>query len=205
MMIREVPGWQSGFIGAKATNYDTFGWVTGPTTERGSFWQGIGVYGVPFKASNRERLDYAGRTLFEYDPKPLSLGNRLRLLVQPNRNNQLFLFTNWAGGKEPSAEDPSQYSCDSQSQAIPHDKCQPSSGMPGQGVAIYGHKNREGTWFSVPTEAQKCDPTRDHSICGYYIEYEEPSGERPVKFAHQTTLDMGRFREFCQSSGAPTS
>jgi len=35
--------------------------------------------------------------------------------------------------------------------------------------------------------------------------YEEPSGERPVKFAHQTTLDMGRFREFCQSSGAPTS
>ena len=26
-------------------------------------------------------------------------------------------------------------------------------------------------------------------------------GENPVKFAHQITLDMGRFREFCQCSG----
>ncbi|MEL0304482.1 MAG: prepilin-type N-terminal cleavage/methylation domain-containing protein [Rhodobiaceae bacterium] len=31
---------------------------------------------------------------------------------------------------------------------------------------------------------------------------EPPEGENPVKFAHQVTLDMGRFREFCQSSGA---
>lgn len=40
------------------------------------------------------------------------------------------------------------------------------------------------------------------SYCGYYVEFEEPEGENPVKFAHQITLDMGRFREFCQSSGA---
>ena len=93
-------------------------------------------------------------------------GNRRRLLVQPNRINQSFLFTNWAGGKEYSAEDPEEYSCDSQSQDIPVGKCQPSSGMPGEGVAIYGHKDREGTWFSVPAEAQKCDATREHSICG---------------------------------------
>ena len=26
---------------------------------------------------------------------------------------------------------------------------------------------------------------------------EPPEGENPVKFAHQVTLDMGRFREFC--------
>ena len=41
-----------------------------------------------------------------------------------------------------------------------------------------------------------------YSYCGYYVEFEEPEGENPVKFAHQITLDMGRFREFCQSSGA---
>ena len=69
----------------------------------------------------------------------------------------------------------------------------------GEGVAIYGHRNLEGTWFSVPTEAQKCDATLEHSICGYYVEFVEPGGETPIKFAHQITLDMGRFREFCQS------
>ena len=52
-------------------------------------------------------------------------------------------------------------------------------------------------------EAQKCDATREHSICGYYVEFEEPEGENPIKFAHQVTLDMGRFREFCQSSNQP--
>ena len=40
------------------------------------------------------------------------------------------------------------------------------------------------------------------SYCGYYVEFEKLEGENPVKFAHQITLDMGRFREFCQSSGA---
>ena len=80
--------------------------------------------------------------------------------------------------------------------------------MPGEGVAIYGHKDREGTWFSAPAEAQKCDATwehstREHSICGYYVEFEEPEGENPVKFAHQVTLDMGRFREFCQAADQP--
>ncbi|MEK9553805.1 MAG: hypothetical protein VW446_11130, partial [Alphaproteobacteria bacterium] len=143
----------------------------------------------------------AGRTMFEYDPRPAFGGNRRRLLVQPNRYNESFLFTNWAGGKEYSAERPEEYSCDAQSLSIPVRKCQPSSGMPGEGVAIYGHMNREGTWFSVPNRAQKCDATREHSICGYYVEFEEPDGETPIKFAHQTTLDMGRFREFCQRSG----
>ena len=97
--------------------------------------------------------------------------------MQPNRNNESFLFTNWAGGKEYSAERPKEYSRDSQSPSIPVGKCQPSSGMPGEGVAIYGHRNREGTWFSVPREAQQCDATREYSICGYYVEFEEPEGE----------------------------
>ena len=199
MMIREVPGWQSGYIGAKASTYDTFDWVTGPAAEKGTFWYGHGVDGVPYLSGSRRRGDHAGRTMFEYDPQPAFGGDRLRLLVQPNRNNESFLFTNWAGGKEYSAQSPEEYSCDSQSPSIPFGKCQPSSGMPGEGVAIYGHRNREGTWFSVPTEAQKCDATREHSICGYYVEFVEPGGETPIKFAHQITLDMGRFREFCQS------
>ena len=37
MMIREVPGWQCGYIGAKASTYDTFEWVTGPAAERVTF------------------------------------------------------------------------------------------------------------------------------------------------------------------------
>ena len=37
MMIREVPGWQCGHIGAKASTYDMFEWVTGPAAERVTF------------------------------------------------------------------------------------------------------------------------------------------------------------------------
>jgi hypothetical protein len=129
---------------------------------------------LPYLSGNRRQGDQAGRTLFEYDPKPAFGGNRRRLLVQPNRNNESFLFTNCVGGKEDSAERPEEYSCDSQSPSIPVGKYLPSSGMPGEGVAIYGHRNGKGTWFSVPTEAQKCEATREHSICGYYVEIEEP-------------------------------
>ena len=153
MMIREVPGWQSGYIGAKVSTYDTFDWVTGPAAERVTFWCGIGVNGLPYRSGSRRQGDQAGRTLFEYDPKPTFGGNRRQLLAQPNRNNESFLFTNWAGGKEYSAERLEEYSCDSQIPSIPVGKCQPSSGMPGKGVAIYGHRNREETWFSVTTEA----------------------------------------------------
>ena len=56
--------------------------------------------------------------------------------------------------------------------------------------------------FLAPKEAQKCDAAREHSIIWYYIGAEEPDGKNPVEVAHQSTLDMGRFREFCQSSGA---
>ena len=140
--------------------------------------------------------------MFEFYPKPAFGGNRRRLLVQPNRNNESFLFTNWAGEKEYSAERPEEYSCDSQSPSIPVGKYQLSLGMPGEGAAIYGHRNREGTWFLVPTKAQKCDATREHSICGYHVEFGEPEGENSVQVAHQIALDMSRFREFCQSSGA---
>ena len=111
------------------------------------------------------------------------------------------MVTEFSGANILSAERPEEYSYDAQSPSIPVRKCQPSSGMPGEGVAIYGQMNREGTWFSVPNRALKCDATREHSICGYYVEFEEPDGETPIKFAHQTTLDMGRFREFCQRSG----
>ena len=48
MMIRKVPGWQSGYIGAKASTYDTFDWVTGPAAERVTFWYGLGVNGLPY-------------------------------------------------------------------------------------------------------------------------------------------------------------
>ena len=176
--------------------------MTGLAAERVIFWYGLGVNGLPYLSGSRRQVDQVGCTLFEYGPKPAFGGNRRRLLGQPNRNNESFLFTNWAGEKEYSAERPEEYSCDSQSPSIPVGKYQLSLGMPGEGAAIYGHRNREGTWFSVPTEAQKCDATREQSFCCYFVEFEEPESENPVKFAHQITLDMGRFREFCHSSSA---
>lgn len=205
MMIRETPGWQSGYIGGRVTEYDTFRWVTGPAAERSAFWFGLGTNGLPYLATNKERGDVAGRRFFEFDPKPNFGGNRRRLLVQPTRNNQSFLFTNWAGGKEYSAEDPEDYYCDTDDPNVPASWCQPASAMPGDGVAIYGHKNRAGTWFSVPSEAQKCDATQEHSICGFYVELVEPETERdPIRFAHQVTLDMDQFRDFCQMADQPS-
>ncbi|MEC8128218.1 MAG: hypothetical protein VX082_07685, partial [Pseudomonadota bacterium] len=204
MLIRETPGWQSGWIGAKANESNTFAWVTGPAAERRAFWYGTGVDGLPFLTGTGQVGDFAGRTLFEYDPLPHFGGNRKRSLVQPRRNNESFWFTNWAAGKEYWPENPTEYSCDSTGSNAPAGGCQPATSRAGDGVAIYGHKNRNGTWFSVPNETQRCDPAREHSICGYYVEFEEPEAENPVKFAHQVTLDMGRFREFCQSADNAT-
>ena len=204
MMLRDTPGWQSGYIGGRVTENGTFRWGTGPSAEQSPFWSGLGINGLPYLAGSKERGDAAGREFFEFDPKPNFDGNRRRLLVQPTNNSQSFLFTNWAGGKEYSAEDPRDYRCDTGDPNIPASWCQPASAMPGDGVAIYGHKNRDGTWFSVPSEAQKCDATREHSICGYYVEYEEPDGDTPVEFAHQVTLDMDQFRDFCQLADQPS-
>ena len=47
MMIREVLGWQSGYIGAKASTYDTFDRVTGTAAERVTFRYRLGVNGLP--------------------------------------------------------------------------------------------------------------------------------------------------------------
>ena len=118
-----------------------------------NFWFALDVNGLPYLSGSRRQGDQVGCTLFEYGPKPAFVDNRRRLLGQPNRNNESFLFTNWAGGKEYLAERPEEYSCDSQIASVPVGKCQPSSGMLGEGVAIYGHRNREETWFSVTTEA----------------------------------------------------
>ena len=176
MMVRSVPGWQSGWIGAKVEQSGTFSWVTGPADERKPFWFGTGLQGLPYVRSTDptviQRGDYAGRTLFEYDPLPHFGGNRKRSLVQPRRNNESFWFTNWAAGKE----SPSGYECDPASNNAPPGGCQPATARFHDGVAIYGHQSRNGTWFSVPNETQRCDATREHSICGYYVEFTEPGG-----------------------------
>ena len=114
--------------------------MTSPAAERVIFWYGLGVNGLPYLSGSRRQADQAGRTLFEYDPKPAFGGNRRRLPVQPSRNNESFLFTNWAGEKEYSAGRPEEYSCDSQSPSIPLGKCQLSLGMPAEDVATYGHR-----------------------------------------------------------------
>ena len=204
MMVGETPGWKSGWIGATAAQNNIFTWDTGPIAEQLPFWYGTEQNGLPYRISNGQMGDFAGRTLFEYDPLPHVAGNRRQIIVQPTRPNDAFLFTNWAGGKAYLSQAQPGYSCDSTSNNAPPGGCQPASARQGDGVAIYGHKDRNGTWFSVPNTAQRCDPTAEHSICGYYVEFVEPGGEAPMKFAHQISLDMSKFREFCQSAASVT-
>ena len=198
MMVADTPGWQSGWIGGRVLQNNVFSWVTGPLAEQVPFWHGTGQSGRPYGTSNGQMSNTAGLSFFDYDPLPQFGGNRRQIIAQST--NDSFRFANWAGGKEEQPTDTQKYDCDTTNPRPPPGGCQPASSRTGDGVAIYGHKDRNGTWFSVPNVAQRCDPTAEHSICGYYVEFEEPAGEDPMKFAHQISLDMSKFREFCQSS-----
>lgn len=197
-MVADTPGWQSGWIGGRVLPNNVFSWVTGPLAEQVPFWHGTGQSGRPYGTSNGQMSNTAGLSFFDYDPLPQFGGNRRQIIAQST--NDSFRFANWAGGKEEQPTDTQKYDCDTTNPRPPPGGCQPASSRTGDGVAIYGHKDRNGTWFSVPNVAQRCDPTAEHSICGYYVEFEEPAGEDPMKFAHQISLDMSKFREFCQSS-----
>ena len=102
-------------------------------------------------------------------------------------------MANWAGGNDTT-------SCDSLS-GIPLSQqaplCEPLQTGDGTGVAIHGHLNGEGTWFSSPGASPVCDPARHHSICGYYREFDETGLPPSMSLAKSITVNMGRFREFC--------
>ena len=65
------------------------------------------------------------------------------------------------------------------------------------GVAFNGHMNREGTWFGSPGATPICDATRQHSICGYYREFDDIGLPASMSLARSITVNMDRVREFC--------
>ena len=195
MMTAETPGWQSGWIGAEidpGTSY-TYKWVTGAASEQKHFWHGDGVTGLPFNSANDSRERQEFRKFYEFANAPTST-NRLQNLVQSERRGVVYRYTNWAAGDAARTCDPSQGTVPSAN------LCEPVSSNPGDAAAIYGHRQRDGTWFSVRDGQYECDATKDDSICGYYIELQKPTAVPALNFARQITRDMSRFREFCQAS-----
>ena len=195
MMTAETPGWQSGWIGAEidpGTSY-TYKWVTGAASEQKHFWHGDGVTGLPFNSANDSRERQEFRKFYEFANAPTST-NRLQNLVQSERLGVVYRYTNWAAGDATRTCDPSQGTVPSAN------LCEPVSSNPGDAAAIYGHRQRDGTWFSVRDGQYECDATKDDSICGYYIELQKPTAVPALNFARQITRDMSRFREFCQAS-----
>ena len=105
-----------------------------------------------------------------------------------------YRYTNWAAGNDVRTCDPTKGN-------VPvAGFCEPVSSNRGDAVAIYGHKDRDGTWFSVRDGQYACDANKDDSICGYYLELQKPAGGQPLGLARQVTRDMSRFREFCQGA-----
>lgn len=204
MMTGEFGSWQSGFIGGKVnSNYD-FEWVTGTADEQKKFWQGDGKNGVPYDFYRHNTVSITAREFLEWDRAPDTQGNRRQNIVMPKLRNLTFWYTNWAAGKEAFSNSADMFTCDPAIGKVPVGKCEPVSSNPGDAVAIYGHKNRDGTWFSVPNGSYSCTPDSHHSICGFYIELNHATGKEPVSLGRQVTRDMGRFREFCQSADQTT-
>ena len=193
MMTAETPGWQSGWIGAQidpSASY-TYKWLTGAPAEQKQFWYSDGVNGLPFQALyDRRETSKSLSAFYEFDRSPPAT-NRLQNLVQ-SLSGVDYRYTNWAAGNAVRTCDPAKGN-------VPvAEFCEPVSSNRGDAVAIYGHKDRDGTWFSVRDGQYACDANNDDSICGYYLELQKPAGAQPLGLARQVTRDMSRFREFCQ-------
>ena len=194
MMTGDTAQWQSGWIGARIdprVRY-TYKLETGAATEQQHFWEGDGVRGMPFDAMRNTHVSRSNRAFYEFD-HALNTPNRRQNLVQPTRPGMRFRYTNWAAGDDIRTCDPTRGT-------VPADLCEPRSSNNGDAAAIYGHMNRDGTWFSVPNRQYTCDSNNVHSICGYYIELQTPANAEPLNFGLQVTRDMARFREFCETS-----
>ena len=198
VMLTSVGGaWQSGWIGAKVRQAQTFEWVSPPQTQVTPFWQGNGVAGLPFDAATGLRAAPNDATFFEFDQKPAVSGHRKRVLMRAvGASPTRYRYTNWAGGTDYD-------SCDSLSgtgQARRAQLCEPLSLADGTGVAIHGHLNRDGTWVSIPSTAAVCDATQHNSICGYYREFDNTSLPSGTVLGERLIINMERFREFCSAS-----
>ena len=192
MLTGDSAGWQSGWIGATVKAGQTFEWVSTPQAGL-PFWVGQGVTGRPYEIGTGQPALAGSASVFEYDQAPARTGHRKRRIMQNDNPSVVYRYGNWAGGNDTT-------SCDSLS-GIPLSQqaplCEPLQTGDGTGVAIHGHLNGEGTWFSSPGASPVCDPARHQSLCGYYREFDETGLPPSMSLAKSITVNMGRFREFC--------
>ena len=192
MMTADTAGWQSGWIGATVNANQTFEWVSKPQAGL-PFWVGAGVTGRPYDIATGQPAPVNSASVFEYDQDPSRTGHRKRRLMQNDDPAAVYRYGNWAGGNDTT-------SCDTRS-GVPAVQqapvCEPLQVGDGTGVAIHGHMNGEGTWFGSPGATPVCDATRQHSICGYYREFDDIGLPASMSLARSITVNMDRFREFC--------
>ena len=189
--------WQSGWIAGVIKQGQTFEWVSPPQTSAMPIWQGTGVAGHPYDLVTGQRAPANAATSFEFDQKPGITGHRKRMLIRrEGAHSTRYRYTNWMGGTD-------TVSCDSRSgvsAAIRGQLCEPLMTANGTAIAIHGHMNRDGTWVSMPGGTTSCDSTQNHSVCGYYREFDTVGLPAGTVLGEKLTINMERFREFCKGS-----
>ena len=190
-------GWKTGWIGANVRSGSPriFEWVTGP--EAGlEFWKGRTYQGGPYDEISADFLTSGNFGNLDHDPLPSASGNYRQRHILPMQNMRRFRYTNWRGGKKPQLYQ-TDYRCDSASLTANKNKCEPVNTEPGNAVAIHDRNGRGGAWYTVPQSTAACEEALDHSVCGFYQEFDEVNKEEDARIGAQVTLKMDRFREFC--------
>lgn len=187
-------GVRSGWIGARVNGASEISWVTDPVIQKNfTFWQGDGVDGQPYNAVTNIPVIPNARNLISHDHLPLEDGHRKQTLVQHADITKKVHFTNWAGGNDSI----NCSSVDGTHVTTRRPFCQPVELGDGYGVAVNGHQQRKGTWVTSPDSGRQCDENQNHSICGFYREYDTGGEASSNSLAEQVTVDMSRLREFC--------
>ena len=197
MITGSAGAWQSGWIGGVIRQAQTFEWVSPPQTPAIPFWWGNGATGLPYDAASGQLALASDFSSFEFDQKPLATGHRKRMVIRRTDTTPArYSYTNWAGGTDSD-------SCDSRSgisTAVRAQRCEPLITADGAAVAIHGHLNRDGTWISSPGGTASCDATQNHSVCGFYREFDTNGLPTDTVLGERLTVNMERFREFCEGS-----
>lgn len=136
----------------------------------------------------------SSRNLIEFDQLPFVSGHRKQTLVQYADVTKSAHFSNWAGGND-------FISCASVNGSHPSQRrqlCQPIELSSGNGAAMNGHRQRVGTWVTSPDVNRRCDENENHSICGFYREFDTGTEAATRTLAQQISPDMSRFRDLRQ-------
>lgn len=124
-------------------------------------------------------------------------GHRKRVHIhREGATTASYRYTNWTGGTDDD-------SCDSRSGVSQSQRaqfCEPLIVADNTAVAVHGHLNRDGTWVASPASTVTCDATQNHSICGYYREFDSNGLAAGTILGEKVTVNMERFREFCGTS-----